>query len=119
MPLDWAITQSNLGGVLSALGGREAATERLEEAVGIYREALQEVTRERAPLDWAMMQNNLGGVLAMLGEHEAGIERLEEAVGAYREALQERTPDRVPVAWEETRVNLEQAQQAIRRRMGK
>ena len=33
VPLDWAITQMNLGGALRTLGGREAGTARLEEAV--------------------------------------------------------------------------------------
>ncbi len=30
---DWAMTQNNLGNALWTLGGREAGTERLEEAV--------------------------------------------------------------------------------------
>jgi hypothetical protein len=32
VPLDWAMTQSNLGISLQALGKRESGTERLEEA---------------------------------------------------------------------------------------
>jgi hypothetical protein len=31
-----------------------------------YREALQEITRERAPLDWALTQNDLGIALSTL-----------------------------------------------------
>ena len=60
MPLDWAMTQNNLGTALSTLGERESGTARLEEAVAAYRAALQERTRERLPLDWAATQNNLG-----------------------------------------------------------
>jgi tetratricopeptide (TPR) repeat protein len=64
-----------------------------------YREALKEVTRERAPLEWARMQNNLGLALFKLGELEGRTGKLEEAVAAYREALKERTRERVPLQW--------------------
>ena len=53
MPLDWAMTQNNLGNALCTLGERESRTAKLEEAVAAYREALKEQTRERVPLDWA------------------------------------------------------------------
>ena len=89
MPLDWAMTQNNLGNALRTLGERESGTARLEEAVAAYRAALEEWTRERVPLDWAMTQNNLGTALWTLGERESGTARLEEAVAAYRAALEE------------------------------
>ena len=59
VPLQWAMTQMNLGTALLRLGGRESGTEKLEEAVAAYRAALEEYTRERVPLDWAGTQNNL------------------------------------------------------------
>ena len=64
VPLDWAMTQNNLGNALRALGERESGTARLEEAVAAYRAALEERTRERVPLDWATTQNNLGNALS-------------------------------------------------------
>jgi tetratricopeptide (TPR) repeat protein len=112
-PLDWAMTQNNLGNALWALGEREAGTARLEEAVTAYREALKERTRERVPLDWAATQNTLGNALATLGQREAGTARLEEAVTAFREALKERTRDRVPLAWAVTQNNLGNAQRLL------
>jgi tetratricopeptide (TPR) repeat protein len=42
VPLDWAMTQNNLGNALLRLGERESGTERLEAAVAAYREALKE-----------------------------------------------------------------------------
>ena len=87
MPLDWALTQMNLGIALKKLGEREAGTGRLDEAVAAYRLALQERTRERVPLQWAMTQINLGLALAALGEREAGTARLEEAVEAWDTCL--------------------------------
>jgi tetratricopeptide (TPR) repeat protein len=106
VPLQWAMTQNNLGNALARLGERESGTTRLEEAVAAYREALRERTHERVPLDWAITQNNLGNALKILGERESGTARLEEAVAAYREALQELTRERVPMQWATTQNNL-------------
>ena len=105
-PLQWAMTQNNLGTALATLGERESGTARLEEAVAACREALQENTRARVPLQWATTQNNLGNALLTLGERESGTARLEEAVTAYREALQERTRVRAPLDWAMTQMNL-------------
>ena len=77
VPLDWAMTQNNLGVALSTLGARESGTARLEEAVAACRAALEEYTRDRVPLNWATTQNNLGIALQTLGARESGIARLE------------------------------------------
>jgi tetratricopeptide (TPR) repeat protein len=106
VPLNWAMTQNNLGLALLTLGERESATTKLEEAVAAYREALKEQSRERAPLDWALTQNNLGLTLLRLGERESGTAKLEEAVAAYREALKERTRERMPLLWAAMQTNL-------------
>jgi tetratricopeptide (TPR) repeat protein len=106
VPLDWAMTQNNLGNALVRLGEREVDTARLEEAVTAYRDALKERTRERVPLDWATTQNNLGTALSSLGERESGTARREEAVTAYRDALKEYTRERVPLDWAMTQNNL-------------
>ena len=82
VPLDWAMTQNNLGNALWTLGNARAAPTRLLEAVSAYRDALKERTRERVPLDWAMTQNNLGIALWTLGQRESGTERLLEAASA-------------------------------------
>ncbi len=88
LPLDWAMTQNNLGSALLRLGEREAVTARLEEAVTAHRAALEVYTRDRLPLDWAMTQNNLGNALLALGKRQEGTARLEEAVTVYRAALE-------------------------------
>jgi tetratricopeptide (TPR) repeat protein len=113
VPLDWAMTQNNLGNALQKLGEREIGTARLEEAVAAYRAALEEYTRERVPLDWAMTQNNLGNALSSLGQQESGTARLEEAVAAYRAALEEYTRERVPFDWAMTQNNLGNALRLI------
>jgi hypothetical protein len=40
VPLDWAMTQNNLGVALESLGERESGTGHLEEAVAAYSAAL-------------------------------------------------------------------------------
>jgi tetratricopeptide (TPR) repeat protein len=113
VPLDWAMTQVNLGNVLTDLGRRESATARLEEALVAYRAALGEYTPERAPLNWATTQTDLGNALFALGERESDTAHLEEAVSAYRAALEVRTRDRVPLQWAMTQMNLGNALEAL------
>jgi tetratricopeptide (TPR) repeat protein len=96
----------DLGTALATLGERESGTERLDEAVAAFHDALKEKTRERAPLDWAVTQNNLGNALAAIGERESSAARLEEAVAAYREALKEWTRERLPLEWATAQNNL-------------
>ena len=106
VPLYWAMAQMNLGVALKNLGERESGTDKLDEAVAAYREALKEYTRARVPLYWAMAQMNLGTALVSLGERESGTDKLDEAVAAYREALKEYTRARVPLDWAMTQMNL-------------
>ena len=113
VPLDWAMTQNNLGNALSILGMRDSEAARLDEAVEAYRAALEEFTRQRAPLHWANTQNNLANALQILGSRESGVTRLEEAVEAYRAALEERTRKRVPLDWATTQSNLANALQVL------
>ena len=86
VPLDWALTQNNLGLVLLRLGERESGTERLEQAVTAFQAALEERTRERVPLDWALTQNNLGTALQSLGERLQRQDLLTDALQAVRQA---------------------------------
>ena len=96
-PLQWAAMQNSLGNALRVLGGHESGAANLEEAVAAYREALMELTRERAPLA-------LGHDADQSGQCAPGYSpgararraKLEEAVAAYREALKEQKCERVP-----------------------
>ncbi len=88
VPLDWAMTQNNLGNALQTLGGRESGTGRLEEAVAAYKAALEERTRERVPLQWAVTQNNLGSALQTLGGRESDLDLLTQALAAIRNSYE-------------------------------
>jgi hypothetical protein len=72
VPLDWAMTQSNLGAALWRLGERESGTERLLQAVAAYRDALKEWTRERVPLDWVQAtESALASAQALLHKRQS------------------------------------------------
>jgi tetratricopeptide (TPR) repeat protein len=106
VPLDWAITQNNLGNALSALGECGTDTARLKEAVAAYQEALKEFTRGREPLRWAGTQNNLGNALRALGECESSTVWLRQALVAYHKALKEWTRQSAPRDWAGAQLNL-------------
>jgi tetratricopeptide (TPR) repeat protein len=86
VPLDWAMTQNNLGVALEKLGERESGMAHLTEAVAAYRAGLEERTRDRVPLYWAETQFNLGLALMVLGERTHGIDTLKEAVTCFKQA---------------------------------
>jgi len=105
-PLDWAVTQNNLGNALRALGERESGTVRLEEAVIAFRLAQEAYSRAHSSQGFAEAQGNLGTALARLGERDSGTARLEEAVLAYRAALDVLKRDSVPMKWAMMQNNL-------------
>ena len=61
---------------------------KLEEEVAAYREALKELTRERAPRQWATTQDSLGRALARLGERESGTGKLDEAIAGLSRGVE-------------------------------
>ncbi len=116
VPLDWALTQNNLGAVLQSLGERETGTAYFEKALEAYRESLKERTPERVPVDWATTENNLGVALYSLYRRQNKAVYLEEAVSAYCEALKAQTRAHVPLAWARTQYNLGNALLALGKR---
>ena len=118
MPLEWAMTQNNLGNALWRLGEREGGTARLEEAVAAFRAALEESSRDRVSLQWVATQDNLGNALLSLGQRESGTERLEEAVAVFDGCLTV-----TETAWpderaQQVRSNRDEAMAEIARRSG-
>jgi tetratricopeptide (TPR) repeat protein len=105
VPLDWAITQIELGISRWTLGARESESTQLNAAVAAFRLALEECTRDRAPFQWAAAQSNLGTTLLTLSERESDISRVErtkEAIAALRLSLEEFARDSEPQQWAAT-----------------
>jgi tetratricopeptide (TPR) repeat protein len=86
-PLDWAMTQNNLGNALATLGERESGTARLEEAIAAFRDALTEYTRERGPLAWATSTGNQGVVLMQVAERRSDTEMARTAFAQIEAAF--------------------------------
>ena len=59
-PLDWAMTQDNLGTALRMIAERETGTERLQASIAAYDQALKVRTQERTPLEWAQTTGGRG-----------------------------------------------------------
>ena len=59
-PLDYAMTQNNLGAAYADLAAVEDRAANLRRAIAAYEQALRFRTAEAAPLAYAMTQNNLG-----------------------------------------------------------
>ena len=94
-------------------GHEFASDSALEEAVALYRCALNLAPRAERPFDWAMTQHNLGTALQTLGDLTGDPNILEQAVHAYHAALEEHTRERDPFAWATTQNNLGNALQML------
>jgi tetratricopeptide (TPR) repeat protein len=112
-PLDYAMTQNNLGTAYRALAAYQEPAENLQRAIQAYGEALRFYTPEGAPLDYAMTQNNLGNAYRALAAHQEPAENLQRTIQAYGEALHFYTPERAPLDYAMTQNNLGNAYGAL------
>lgn len=90
--------------VLSSRDGADLKS--LEEAVGAYRQTLQEWSREEVPFYWAMAKHNLAGALRKLASLQNDPTLLEQALGLYRDTLEEWTFETAPYHWATAQKNL-------------
>jgi len=105
-PMDYAITQNNLGNAYGTLAEVENKAENCKKAIRAFEEALKVYTPDRFPMDYAMTQNNLGNAYIMLAEVENKAENCKKAIRAFEEALKVFTPDRLPIQYATTQNNL-------------
>ena len=103
-PLDYAMTQCNLGTAYAGfpVGDRAA---NLQQAIACFEQALRVFTPEAAPLGYATTQNNLGTAYADLpvGDRAAN---LQQAIACYEQALRFFTPEAAPLDYAMTQCNL-------------
>jgi len=105
-PMDYAMTQNNLGTAYQKLAEVEAKAENCKKAIQACEEALKVRTLERFPMDYATTQNNLGNAYSTLAEVEAKAENCKKAIQAYEEALKVSTLERFPMNYATTQDNL-------------
>ena len=98
-PMDYAMTQNNLGNAYGTLGEIEEKAQNCKLAVKAYQEALEVWTLERFPMDYAMTQNNLGNAYRKLGEVEEKAQNCKSAIEACQEALKVVTFERFPMEY--------------------
>jgi tetratricopeptide (TPR) repeat protein len=72
VPLQWALTQENLGLALQALGEKELSTDRMDQAIAAFRTALEVFEQAGASYNIEKARRNLA--LA-----EAALARLRQA----------------------------------------
>ncbi|WP_199245841.1 YbjN domain-containing protein [[Phormidium] sp. ETS-05] len=103
-PLDWAMTQNNLGSAYSDLPTGDRAA-NLQQAIACYEAALTVRKPDTAPLDWAATQNNLGLAYSNLptGDRAAN---LQQAIDCYKATLTVWKQDTAPLYWAITQNNL-------------
>ncbi|MEG4171473.1 MULTISPECIES: CHAT domain-containing protein [unclassified Microcoleus] len=96
-PVDWAMTQHNLGTTYSnRILGEKA--ENIEQAIAAYDRALTVLTSEDFPVEWAMTQHNLGNAYnnRIIGEKDSN---QEQAIAAYNRALTVLNRETIPIDW--------------------
>lgn len=106
VPLDWAVTQMNLGTVFQILAERSNDIATMEQAVAAYEAALEVQTRQRVPHHWGTTRMNLGTALAALGQWEGRPDRLMDAATVLESALSARPREKEPLGWAICQMNL-------------
>ena len=86
---DWAGVLNNLGSALSALGQREEAVAKAQQAARIWQQ-LAQARPDAFLLDLAMSLNNLSNGLGDLGRREEALAKAQEAVRIYEQLAQAR-----------------------------
>ena len=112
-PLEWAITNKNLGVALQAIGERTNDTETLDAATDSYTNAMKVLTRNQHPGQWATIQNRLGLVLYKLDLKTGDTELVKHALSSFQAALQVFTRHEWPLRWADVMNNFAQAAQML------
>ncbi|NEO41263.1 MAG: CHAT domain-containing protein [Moorea sp. SIOASIH] len=103
-PIEWAITQNNLG-IAYAYRIKGEKAQNIENSIACYKEALRVYTFEAFPIEWATTQNNLGHDYydRIKGEKAQNI---ENSIACYQQALRVYTFEEFPIEWARTQNNL-------------
>jgi tetratricopeptide (TPR) repeat protein len=112
-PMDYGITQNNLGVAYKTLAEVENTANNLKKAIKACEEALKVRTLERFPMDYGITQNNLGAAYETLAEVENTANNCKKAIKSFKEALKVRTLKRSPMDYGITQNNLGAAYETL------
>ncbi len=110
-PLDWALTQLDLGLAWQAVPDADRAG-ALEAAIGAHRRALSTLDHQLFPQAWALGQARLGDALAANPVGDP-FENRREALAAYEQALTVFEREERPLDWARARNGMGQALQGL------
>jgi tetratricopeptide (TPR) repeat protein len=105
-PMDYAMTQNNLGNAYERLAEVENKADNCKKSIAAYEEALKVRTLDRFPMQYATTQNNLGTAYGTFAEVENKAENCKKSIAAFEEALRVRTFNRFPMDYAMTQNNL-------------
>jgi len=106
LPMDWAYTQLNLGGLYQILGDRAGGADSLRKALKAFQGAAGVMTRDVEPMAWAGLQMNIGNVYYSLGERTGDVRNYALSVEAIEKTLQVWTSENAPRDWAYAQSNL-------------
>lgn len=105
-PIDYGITQNNLGAAYNTLAEIEDNAANAKKAINAFNKALEVYTPDKSPMDYGMTRNNLGNAYRILAEIEGSAACAYKAVAAYNESLKVWTEDKYPADYAMTQNNL-------------
>jgi len=105
-PMEYAVTQNNLGMSYCVLAGITKEEEDFYNAIEAYNEALKVYTLEEQPMEYAVTCTNLAIAYSLLSELSNREENLANAIEAYNEALKVYTLEEQPMEYATTQNNL-------------
>jgi len=112
-PMQYAITQINLGNAYRTLAEVEDKAENCKRAIKAHEESLIVFTLERFPKYYAANQNDLGNAYGILAEVEDRAENCKRAIKVFEEALKVYTLKRSPRGYAITHNNLGNAYRTL------
>lgn len=110
-PIEWAVTQRQMGNILVAIGERDKDKDSLEAAVEALENALQVFTLDRFPHDHVSTGCMLGQALIKLERRSGEPRHLKQGVKALRDVLEHLEEGSAP--WAEAKHNLGRALQIL------
>lgn len=114
-PVEWAMTQRQLGAILQIMAERANDKQILGLAADAFRATLSVLTRSDYPREWAAAQNRLGLAIYRLdvGLKDIDTEKLKSSLSAFQAALQVYTRAETPLRWAEVMSNFAQVAQVL------
>ncbi len=105
-PMDYAMTQNNLGNAYSTLAPVREKAAHCRMAISAFEKAIKVFTLETFPMQYAMTLSNMGNAYSILADVEEPENNSRAAISAYEKALTVYTLERFPMDYAMTQNNI-------------